>query len=163
MRRSILPPVLLLCACGREPAPPAAEPERRGAEQLPAEPARRAEPPSAEAAEAGSDAAGVLKRYYARIEAGDYDSAWAMRVDDPAGRERFIANFKAYERYRANVGTPSTPVEQGGWTYVEVPVMITGSYKGGRPFATSGSVSMRRAVSAEAGPRERRWHIFTGE
>jgi hypothetical protein len=161
MLRSILLLAFLVAACGGEqPAPPPA-PETRAGHRIPEKPAANPDATPDEDNESGDDAADVLKRYYARIEGGDYDSAWAMRVDDPAGRERFVANFKAYERYRAAVGTPSTPVEQRGWSYVEVPVMITGRYKGGAPFATSGSVSMRRAVSAEAGPRERRWHIVT--
>jgi hypothetical protein len=113
-------------------------------------------------ADAGN-AADTLKRYYAAIEAGDYDAAWARRSGPAteAERQRFAANFKAYERYRATVGTPSEPVEADGWAYVEVPVMIYGSYRGGKPFGSSGSVSLRRATSAPAGPRERSWQIYT--
>jgi hypothetical protein len=105
----------------------------------------------------------MLRRYYGLIEAGDYAGAWAMRSGDRAGLERFSANFRSYDRYHASVGQPSEPVESGGWAYVEVPVMITGRIRGGEPFASSGSVSLRRATSARgARAREREWHIYTG-
>jgi hypothetical protein len=46
---------------------------------------------------------------------------------------------------------------------VEVPVMIYGQHKDGKPFGSAGSVSLRRSVAApEATAREREWHIFTG-
>jgi hypothetical protein len=155
--------MLLLSACDAEPRTPPAD------EADAAKPTAREIAPAAPRAPVGQrdregqDAATTLKRYYSRIEAGDYDAAWAMRAEDDAGRERFIANFRAYESYRAEVGTPSTPVEARGWDFVEVPVMIYGRFKGGKTFASSGSVSMRRAASAEAGPRERSWHIYTGD
>ena len=109
------------------------------------------EPPVATAQdrEDSGDAASTLKRYYARIEAGDYDAAWAMRSGEAAARRarRFADNFKAYESYRADVGVPSEPVQANGWAYVEVPVMIRGSFRGGKPFSSAGSVTMRRATS----------------
>jgi hypothetical protein len=106
----------------------------------------------------------VLRRYYALIEAGKYDAAWAMRT---AGRGmdagRFAAHFKAYESYHSEVGAPSRPVQSEGWVYVEVPVMTTGRFLGGKPFGSAGSVSLRRAAPGiEAPPPERGWRIYTG-
>jgi hypothetical protein len=162
-RLPLLTLLLFLSSCGKEsPAPTTDGPD-------PGKPASSgsvaAEPrPALERRDgAGQDAAAMLKRYYSRIEAGDYDAAWAMRDEDAAGRERVIANFRGYEAYRVEVGTPSTPVEARGWDFVEVPVMIYGRYKGGKPFASSGSVSMRRATTAAAAPRQRQWHIYTGD
>ena len=87
----------------------------------------------------------------------------ALRPRDQGGAARLTANFDAYRSYRADVGAPSRPVEAGGWQYVEVPVMITGAFKGGKPFASAGSVTLRRAVAArDAAPAEKRWHIHTG-
>ena len=120
--------------------------------------------PRRPAPEGSGDAAATLRRYYRLIEAGDYEAAWEMRSGDRTGLDRFRANFAAYERYRATVGTPSEPVEAGGWVYVEVPVMITGRMRGGAPLGTAGSVSLRRAANGNdaAAPRERAWHIYTG-
>jgi hypothetical protein len=80
-----------------------------------------------------------------------------MRAGEPRiDRERFAANFKAYESYRAQAGTPSVPVRAGHWDYVEVPVMITGRLRGGRAFSNGGSVTLRRAHD---GP-DRAWRIY---
>ena len=166
----LLPACLLslAAACGEEGAPPPQPRPEPRVEPAPPPPvaAPQANPPAAEAPApaGGEDARAVLRRYYALIEAGDLEAAWAMRSGDRAGFERFRATFEGYESYRANVGVPSEPVASGGWLYVEVPVMITGRRRGGAPVGTAGSVSMRRAApdNASASPRERGWHIFTG-
>jgi hypothetical protein len=55
-------------------------------------------------------------------------------------------------------------VAAGGWSFVEVPVMITGTLKGGKGFGSTGSVSLRRAAGApEATPAQKEWHIYTGD
>ena len=47
------------------------------------------------------------------------------------------------------------------WAYVEVPVMIRGTFNGGKAFSSAGSVTVRKATSGpEAG---RGWRIYTGE
>jgi hypothetical protein len=155
---------LLLAGCGggkEEAAKP--QPKQKAKAAAPAAPAPI--PPTSDVRPA-IDAAATLKRYYGFIEKGDYDAAWALRSGPAteAERKRFAANFRAYERYRATVNVPGEPVEADGWEYVEVPVMIYGSYRGGRPFGSTGSVSLRRAVSVpDASPRERAWRIYTGD
>jgi hypothetical protein len=162
-RRLLLLVLLLPAACHRQP--------------VPTQPANGAQPratrteaqagPAVQPAEEKADAAGaadVLRRYYALIEAGRYGDAWAMRT---AGRgideAQFAAHFKAYEGYRSQIGTPSAPVAQQGWTYVEVPVMTTGRFLGGKPFGSSGSVTLRRpAPGSDAPPAARGWRIYTG-
>lgn len=160
LRLALLTVFLLLSACADEPPRPQEVKER------PKAPAPTAAPPQQSAApgpEGGEDAASVLKRYYGLIEKGDFDGAWRMRIGRGPDRERFAANFAAYERYRATVGTPSRPVESGGWLYVEVPVMLDGAFKGGKSFGSAGSVSMRRAVAVpNATAAQRQWHIYTG-
>lgn len=156
--------LLLLPACDR-PAETSQEAQERPIASQP--PMPELEPPAATAqdrAESG-DAAAALKRYYARIEAGDYDAAWAMRSGESGeeARRRFADNFKAYERYHADVGEPSEPVEARGWAYVEVPVMIVGAFRGGKPFASSGSVTLRRATTAETDAGGSGWHVYVGE
>ena len=161
MRRLVL---LFLClaaaACGERDSP--AQPEERskvGGMPLP-ELAPPAAAPAEEAPEreGGEDAAAVLRLYYQRIGERKYDSAYQLREGEPseAERARFAANFAAYGRYRATVGQASEPVDSGGYTYVEVPVMLYGAFRNGKPFASSGSVTLRRPASG--GP----WRIFTG-
>ena len=164
--RAMLPFLLLLPAlqgCGgreeEEPPPPPARQTQIAAAPAPA-PAAKPEPGAAE--REGPDE--VLRRYYSLIERGRYAEGWGMRSASKAGAVEFARNFAAYESYRVTVGTPSEAVEAGGWAFAEVPIMITGRMKGGEPFGSAGSVSMRKAAGAAgASARERSWHIYTGE
>jgi hypothetical protein len=38
--------------------------------------------------------------------------------------------------------------------------MISGTFRGGKPFASAGSVTIRRATAGEG---DRGWRIFTGD
>jgi hypothetical protein len=153
--------LLLAPACGREAESPEEAQNRVRAAQPPM-PELEPPVPTEQDREESGDAASALKRYYARIESGDYDSAWAMRSGegDDEARRRFADNFKAYSSYHADVGVPSEPVASGGFSFVEVPVMIRGTFRGGKPFASAGSVTLRRSTSGEG---DRRWRVYTGE
>jgi hypothetical protein len=105
---------------------------------------------------AAQEAAEVLRLYYGRIEAGDYDAAYAMRTAGGADKARFVANFRAYESYHAQLGAAGGPAVQGPFEFVEVPVMTTGRFVGGKPFGTSGRVMLRRA----RGGRDRHWYVL---
>jgi hypothetical protein len=158
--RAFLLPLLLVAACGRdsEPAPEAnRQGEAAGPPPAPALPSR----PTESREEEGGDAAAGLRRYYDLIEAGDYAAAWHMRGRGDEGAEAFARNFAAYERYRVTLGPASRPVEANGWLYVEVPIQITGRMKGGKPFGSAGSVTMRRPAPA-AGRGAGGWRIYTG-
>ncbi|HEX8307064.1 MAG TPA: hypothetical protein VF645_01425 [Allosphingosinicella sp.] len=160
MRFIALTLLLFLATCGRETETPQETSQREKAAQAPMP---ELEPPAetAEDREASGDAAATLKRYYSRIQAGDYDDAWAMRSGEAGdeARKRFADNFRAYETYQADIGTPSEPVQAQGWAYVEVPVMIRGTFKGGKPFSSAGSVTVRKATGEAGGG----WRIYTGE
>ena len=162
MKRTALCCLLALAACGGETETPQQERQREKAAQPPMP---ELEPPveTAQDREDSGDAAATLKLYYARIQAGEYDAAWAMRSSEAGGeaQRRFADNFRAYETYQADVGTPSEPVQAGGWTYVEVPVMIRGTFRGGKPFTSAGSVTVRKATWG--GEADRGWRIYTGE
>jgi hypothetical protein len=144
-RAALLAPLLLL-ACDK-PTTHADRPELD----------RRTEPAPPPRSEAGNGAAAALGRYYSLIEAGRYDDAFALRSGGTVDRARFAANFRAYESYHAQPGAPSQPASQGDFEYVEVPVMITGRFVGGKPFGSAGSVTLRRA----RGGGDRGWRIYT--
>jgi hypothetical protein len=152
---------LFLAGCGE------AEPEAKPPRQKPraeAPTAAVAAPVPAAAEEAGEGARDMLRRYYGHIEAGRYAEAWSMRGGKREEAEAFARNFAAYRSYRATIGEPSQPVTAGGWSFVEVPVMITGTLKGGKGFGSTGSISVRRAAGAPGATRaQRNWHIYTGD
>ena len=164
MRRFLLLALLVPSACGHKADAPPAEKSRQAQQGQSAAPRNAAAPESGAAKDDAAGAADVLRHYYALIEAGRYDDAWAMRT---SGRgtdaAEFASHFKAYESYHSQIGTPSEPVAAQGWTYVEVPVMTTGRFLGGKPFGSSGSVTLRRpAPGTDAPPAERGWRIYTG-
>jgi hypothetical protein len=150
---------LLLASCGDDPQP-VREPEQGAPATRQASPAPAVEPSQAARPEEGKGAASVLRRYYDLIEAGDYGAAWRMRGEPEEGAAAFARNFAAYERYRVTLGAPTRPVGRDGWLYAEVPIQIEGAMKGGRPFGSAGSVTMRRADGADAPPGQRGWHIY---
>jgi len=148
MRLWLLLP-LLLAACGKAPAPKPQPHDKPGYAYPQVAPAAR-------------DAAAVLRRYYDRIEAGDYDAAYAMRTAGGADKARFIANFRAYESYHAQLGAAGGPATQGDFDYVEVPVMTTGRFLGGKPFGSAGSVTLRRPAPGTHAPAGGSgWRIYT--
>jgi hypothetical protein len=79
-----------------------------------------------------------------------------MRSDEKTDPERLADNFKAYESYRVQVGRPTRPTRSGDHLFVDVPVMITGSYKDGKTFGSGGRVTMRRRVEGGG------WRVYTG-
>lgn len=161
MRLALASSLLLLAACGREGEAPQ-DPQNLTRAAQPPMPELEPPAPTEQDREESGDAAATLKRYYARIEAGDYDAAWGMRSGEAGdeARRRFADNFRAYRSYHADVGTPSEPVAANGYSYVDVPVMIRGSYRGGKSFASAGSVTLRRATSGEG---DQAWRIYVGE
>ena len=144
MRPWLLLLPLLLAACDKGAPAPTAKPHDKPGYSYPV-----VDPAAKEAAE-------TLRLYYDRIAAGDYDAAYALRTPGGADKARFIANFRAYESYSAELGAPAGPAVQGGFDYVEVPVMTTGRFVGGKPFGTSGRVMLRRARQGV----DRRWHVL---
>lgn len=149
-RAAIFPPVsrfaflilpVLLAACGQR------EEKSETPAAKPASPAAPGEPVTEAQRHKAAEAADALRHYYALIAAGEYDAAYRLRTPGRVDAERFAANFAAYERYSALVGTPTVPVRAGGFDWVQLPVMITGQFKGGKAFGSSGNVVVRRPVS----------------
>jgi hypothetical protein len=149
IRRVMLLFLLPLAGCGRE-APPKAEPRHKP--QIQADAGRQ---PTEAEQRTIREAAAALRLYYRLIEAGDYRSAFRMRTPSRVDEKRFAANFAAYEQYDVVVGTPTFPVEADGFVYVQLPVMITGRFKGGKPFGSSGNVMVRRPQ-----PTAGRWSVL---
>ena len=160
MQRFVLIAALLLARCGGNQDPVPNEQPRQAAPKPAATPAAKA--PSRQEVEGAKDAASALRAYYALIEQGDFEAAVRLRSDNRTDPRKLADNFKAYERYRAQVGVPGRPVRGGDWLFVRVQIMITGSYKGGEGFSSAGTVTMRRSVADTAAPADREWRVYTG-
>lgn len=114
--------------------------------------------------ESAQGAANVLQTYYALIEQGEYDEAWALRSPVPDGptAAEFAASFEQYAEYHAQVGAPSDIQGAAGSLYVEVPVQTYGRMKDGKPFSSAGTVTLRRSNNIPGStPEQRRWRIYT--
>ncbi len=162
MRRLFLLALVLATSCHRQsPAPPSREQAPQGSRAAPPL-SRGAQQETRSTADDPRGAADLLRHYYALIEAGKYGDAWRMRSNGRGIDEsQFVNHFKAYESYHSQVGVPSSPVTSQGWIWVEVPVMTTGRFLGGKSFGSTGSVTVRRPTPGTSSP-ERGWQIYTG-
>lgn len=111
-------------------------------------------------------AADVVRRYYALIEEGRYAAAWRLRWDSddgPGNRAKaFINSFAQYRSYHATVGPPSEIEGAAGSLYAEIPVQLYGEYKDGRPFATAGTVTIRRVNDVPGSTAaQRSWRVYS--
>lgn len=106
-------------------------------------------------------AAHVVESYYALLDAGRYDHAYALWKPGAAGmgREAFAASFAGYRDYHAKIGAPSDVEGAAGSRYVTVPVRVYGTLGAGGPFDMRGSVTLSRAVVDGATAEQRRWRI----
>ena len=157
-RALLLTALLLLPACGNDEAAPAPKPDEP---EIPAPSATPQPVPAQEDAaekENSADAAEVLRSYYAAIERGDFEAAARMRSDEETDAKRLADNFRSYESYNVQVFPPSRPSRSGDYLFVDVPVMITGNYKGGKSFGSGGRVTMRRPAGGGGGG----WRVYTG-
>jgi hypothetical protein len=106
----------------------------------------------------------VAQSYYALVEAGRYGEAWRLWSDGgrASGRTQaaFAAGFAAYASYHAQIGGPGPIEGAAGSLYVEVPVVIYGAFRDGRPLHKSGKITLRRVNDVPGATAEqRRWHI----
>ena len=111
-----------------------------------------------------STPAGVVRDYYALIEARRYDSAYAIWGDagQASGKSprEFAAGFSETARVAVTV-TDSTRVEgAAGSQYATVPVRVDAVLRDGREQHFSGSYTLRRSLVDGATPEQRRWTIY---
>jgi hypothetical protein len=110
-------------------------------------------------------AANVVQTYYALIESGRTDQAWALWSDggkaSGGDAKAFAARFAPYSEYHANVGAPGEIESGAGQRYVTVPVQVYARVKAtGKPFYQLGEVTLHRAGDIDGATAEQKaWHI----
>lgn len=128
-----------------------------------AEPAAQPEPVAprhpARHVPASGSAAGVLRDYYAALNARNLDRAHALWADGGRARgqseAQFAGDFSQADTVAAGVGVPGAVDTTTGVPYVEVPVDVTASYQDGSQRHFRGIYTLRaddggwRIVSAD--------------
>jgi len=111
-----------------------------------------------------ADAAAVVQAYYAAIDRGDFDAAYALWDRDGAASHQTLAQFK-----RGFAETATTAVETGaptngegaaGSVYIDVPVTVTATLKDGTKQRFTGTYTLRRVNDVPgATPEQLSWHL----
>lgn len=149
----LLSATVLVSACRRE-QPPRDTTDAAGAER------RAVDRPRAD-----STPAGVVRRYYGAIQAGDYATAYDLWSSggEASGksREDFAAGFANTGRVGVTI-TDSTRIEgAAGSQYATVPVRVDALLRDGRAQHFTGSYVLRRSMVDGATAEQRRWSIYT--
>lgn len=110
-------------------------------------------------------AALVLQNYAALLEQRRFVEAWQLWSD--SGRasqmsvEDFANRFGKYAELHAEIGAPGPMEGAAGSAYVDIPLRLYGRLKGGNPFNSVGTATLRRANDVPGSTEEqRRWRIY---
>ena len=165
---------LTACSPAKEPAGVQAQAPTPEAAAPPPVPAQSVPPPVAEPAPSPPSVAGpqaaadVVRAYYALLDAHIYAKAWDLWAGggsaSGATREAFAAQAAKYNRYQATVGAPGQMEGAAGSSYIDIPVQLTATPKGGAPEKLAGKVTLRRVNDVPGSTAEQReWHIHSIE
>jgi hypothetical protein len=112
-----------------------------------------------------SEAADVIRRYYAAINARDFRRAYALWSGGGSASgqtfEKFAAGFAHTARAQVEAGKPGRVEPAAGSRYVEVPVVIRALTDRGKEQRFEGTYALRRSVVDGASAEERRWQIYS--
>jgi hypothetical protein len=107
----------------------------------------------------------VVRRYYAAIRSGQYDSAYVMW--DAAGKasaqtpEQFARGFAQTAQTFVSIGDSVTIEGAAGSQYATVPVRVEAVLRNGAAQHFSGTYTLRRAMVDGATPEQQRWRIYS--
>ena len=109
-------------------------------------------------------ARGVVQRYYAAIDRGDFRSAWLAwdRGGAASGRSlaAFTRGFACTARSRVVAGRPTDGEGAAGSVFVTVPVRIEAVLKNGRRQRFTGAYVLRRVNDVPGATRvQLGWHL----
>ncbi|MBN3537123.1 hypothetical protein [Sphingomonas pseudosanguinis] len=108
-------------------------------------------------------AAGVVRRYYAAINAHDYATAWQQWGPDGRPGQRFADFQKGFADTRATrvtIGRTGPSEGAAGSVYATIPVTVDAQLDNGRQQRFTGQYVVRRVNDVDGSSAEqRRWHI----
>jgi hypothetical protein len=120
--------------------------------------------PATAMAQPAENPRGVVQRYYAAIERGDFRAAYALWDDagQASGKSyaAFRQGFAATAHSRVVAGTPGREDAGMSQRWVTVPVNVYATLKNGRRQHFRGSYTLHRVVPGVSdNPADTRWHI----
>ena len=123
-------------------------------------------PPAADTGAAeptAADAVGVVRDYYAAVNARNYARAYALWSGDgrASGQtpEQFAGGFADTQGVSVEVGAPGAEDAGAGQRYVQVPVSVSATQGDGSVRRYAGSFTLHRTVVDGATPEQRGWQI----
>ena len=109
----------------------------------------------------------LVRRYYAAIQAGKYDSAYSLwgQSGQASGKNRaaFSAGFAQTAEVRVTVSDSVQLEGAAGSQYATVPVVVDATLRDGTRQHFEGTYTLRRAMVDGATPEQRRWHIYSAD
>jgi hypothetical protein len=110
-----------------------------------------------------SSPAALIRRYYAAINARDYDAAYALWGRRGAAssqtRGQFEAGFTQTDQVKVTFSDSIRIEGAAGSQYATVPVIVDAVLQGGTRQRFAGTYTLRRVMVDGATADERRWHI----
>lgn len=117
------------------------------------------------AAALNDSATDVLRRYYAAIDAHDYDAAYVLwgqnGTASKQSRAQFAAGFAQTAHVRATMSDSARIEGAAGSQYATIPVAVDATLRNGRTQHFVGAYVLRRAMVTGASEADRRWHIYS--
>jgi hypothetical protein len=105
-------------------------------------------------------AANIVEQYAALLEQRRFAEAHRLSGDNQQSDTAFAATFDQFATIEASVGKPGDTEGAAGSIYVNVPLTLSGTLKGGGRYSVSGPVTLRRVNNVPGSTAEqRRWHI----
>jgi hypothetical protein len=109
----------------------------------------------------------ILRRYYAAINAHDYDAAYALwGQSGKASRQspvQFAAGFAQTASVRVTIADSAHIEGAAGSQYATIPVSVYATLRDGHTQHFTGTYTLRRAMVTGASEADRRWHIYVAE
>lgn len=113
------------------------------------------------------DAVAVVRDYYAAINAGNFDHAYALWSDNgnASGQtpQQFAGGFADTRGVSVQIDAPGNVDAAAGSRYIEVPVAITATHRDDSVHRYVGAYTLRRAVVDGATVEQRAWRIQSSD
>lgn len=148
----LLPLCGSLVACAPKAATPERQPETTAATDT------RADTPA-------HDPVSVARRYFQRLEAGDFDQAYGMWAPTSSthegGLDLFEKSMLAYQAFDGEATGDARTEGAAGTLYAEVSIRVSGTRRG-EPFSHEGTMTLKRCNDVPGCSKQaRHWRIQT--